>query len=268
MSALAAVVKRDRLIIGAGVTLIAALAWWYLIHEARRMNASGVYECLGTKMGGAELTAWSFVSLLPLFLMWAVMMVAMMLPSAAPMILTFAAVARNRRRLQRPYVPVTIFVSGYLVIWCGFSAVAALSQWLLHRQALLSPAMASSSALLGGALLFAAGLFQFTPLKQSCLTHCRAPLEFILTRWREGRRGAFRMGLEHGAFCTGCCWALMCLLFVLGVMNIVWIAALTIVVAVEKILPRGRWVSIGCGLGLAAWGAWVLANGFRGLQPT
>jgi predicted metal-binding membrane protein len=268
MSALAAVVKRDRLIIGAGVALIAALAWWYLIHEARRMNASGVYECLGTKMGGPELSAWSPASLLPLFLMWAVMMVAMMLPSAAPMVLTFAAVARNRRRLQRPYVPVAIFAAGYLVIWCGFSVVAAVSQWLLHRQALLSPAMASSSALLGGALLLAAGLFQFTPLKQNCLIHCRAPLEFIMTRWREGRRGAFRMGLEHGAFCTGCCWALMCLLFVLGVMNIFWIAALTIVVAVEKILPRGRWVGVGCGLGLVGWGVWVLANGFRGLQST
>jgi predicted metal-binding membrane protein len=264
MSALVAVVKRDRLIIGAGVVLIAALAWWYLIGEAQRMNASGVCECLGMKMGGPDIASWSVGSLLPLFLMWAVMMVAMMLPSAAPMILTFAAVTRDRRRQQRPYVPVAIFVSGYFVIWCGFSVIAAVGQWMLHRQALLSPMMISSSALLGGLLLLAAGVFQFTPLKQSCLTHCRAPLEFIMTRWHEGRGGAFRMGLEHGAFCTGCCWALMCLLFVLGVMNVLWIAALSIVVALEKILPRGKLLSTAFGVGLAAWGVWVLVNGSTG----
>ncbi|MBA2743790.1 MAG: DUF2182 domain-containing protein [Chthoniobacterales bacterium] len=260
MDALPALVKRDRLIIALGIALTGGIAWWYTIYEARRMNVTGVCACAGMKMGGPELDAWSASALLPLFLMWAVMMVAMMLPTAAPMILTFAAVARNRRRADRPYVPVAVFAAGYVAIWCAFSIVAALGQWLLHRQALLSSAMASSSALLGGVLLLAAGVFQFTPLKRTCLTHCRAPLEFIMTRWREGRGGAFLMGIEHGAFCTGCCWALMALLFVLGVMNIFWIAALTIIVTLEKMLPRAKWLSLTTGLLLAGWGAWVLAG--------
>jgi predicted metal-binding membrane protein len=261
MDALPALIKRDRLIIGVGIALTGVIAWCYTIYEARRMDITGVCACAGMKMGGPELSSWSAASLVPLFLMWAIMMVAMMLPTAAPMILTFAAVARNRRRADRPYVPAAVFVTGYVVIWCAFSILAAVGQWLLHRQALLSPTMVSSSALLGGALLLAAGIFQFTPLKQSCLMHCRAPLEFIMTRWREGRRGAFAMGLEHGAFCTGCCWALMALLFVLGVMNILWIAALTMLVALEKMLPRAKWLSAATGVLLVGWGGWVVMSG-------
>src|SRR5947209_7991131 len=173
-----------------------------MIHEARGMSVTGVCECLGMQMGGDVGAGLSAGTLLPLFFMWAGMMVAMMLPSAMPMILTFASVSRNRRRQERAYVPVTIFVTGYVAVWTGFSALAALAQWLLHRQALLSPAMASRSAWLGGGLLLAAGIFQFTPLKHACLTQCRAPFEFIMTRWHEGAGGAFRMGLEHGLFCA------------------------------------------------------------------
>jgi predicted metal-binding membrane protein len=171
--------------------------------------------------------------------MWAGMMVAMMLPSATPMILTFAAVSRNRRKQQRPYVPVTIFVAGYVAVWSGFSLLAAIAQWFLHRKALLTSGMASQSAIFAGLLLLAAGIFQFTPLKHACLTRCRAPFEFIMTRWREGAGGAFRMGLEHGLFCAGCCWALMGLLFVAGVMNILWIVVLSLLVGLEKLLPPG-----------------------------
>jgi predicted metal-binding membrane protein len=260
MSALSLVLKRDRVVIGTVSAVIAAVAWGYLIYEARRMNARGVCECLAMKMGGPDPTDWRPMSLLPLFLMWAGMMVAMMLPSATPMIVTFAAVSRNRRRQERPYVPVAVFVLGYLTIWCGFSVLAAIVQWLLHRKALLSPAMSSSSALFAGGLILFAGLFQLTPLKQSCLRQCRSPLQFIMTRWREGFGGAFIMGLEHGAFCTGCCWALMALLFVTGVMNIFWVAILTLAVAVEKLLPRQRWVSLTSALLLVAWGTWVLTH--------
>ena len=260
MDALPALLKRDRFIIGGAVALTAAIAWCYTYYEARRMNVAGVCRCLGLEMGGPDLAPWSLGSLLPLFLMWAIMMVAMMLPSAAPMLLTFASVARNRRAAERPYVPVTVFAAGYLTIWTLFSILAAAGQWQLHRSALLSPAMASSSAFLAGLLLLAAGVFQFTPLKKSCLTHCRAPLEFIMTRWREGWRGAFGMGLEHGAFCTGCCWALMALLFVLGVMNILWIAALTISVALEKVLPGTKWFSTAAGIALMGWGIWLMAS--------
>lgn len=260
MSALATILRRDRVIIGVGLGVVSALAWWYTLQQSRQMNVSGAWECLTMKMGGPEVTAWSISSFLPLFVMWAVMMVAMMLPSAAPMLLTFAAVARNRRQRQRPYVPVSIFAFGYLAIWCGFSAIAAFSQWLLHRETLVSSAMASTSALFGGFVLLAAGAFQFTPLKQRCLTYCRSPLEFMMTRWRDGRHGAFAMGLAHGAFCTGCCWSLMALLFVVGVMNMVWVAALTLLVTLEKLLPRGKQVSMASGLILLAWGAWVLTR--------
>lgn len=259
MSAVATVLRRDRFIVGTGLAFVAAAAWMYMMYEARRMNITGVCECMRMKMGGPELSAWSPVALLPLFLMWSIMMVAMMLPSAMPMILTFAAVTRNRQRQDRPYIPVAVFVSGYITIWCVFSAVAALSQWLLHRHALLSTSMASSSAVFGGMLLLAAGTFQFTPLKHSCLRHCRGPMEFIMTRWREGWRGAFAMGVEHGAFCTGCCWALMILLFVAGVMNLLWIAALTLLVCLEKLLPRRVPVSFATGALLVAWGTCVLA---------
>ena len=261
MDALSALLRRDRLVVAVAIVFTAGVAWAYTIYEARRMNVAGVCECLGMKMGGPDLASWSFASLLPLFLMWLVMMVAMMLPSAAPMLLTFAAVARNRRHADRPYVPVSVFALGYLVVWSGFSLLAALGQWLLHRAALLSPMMAASSAFVAGLLLLAAGIFQFTPLKRRCLIHCRAPLDFIMTRWREGRRGAFGMGVEHGAFCAGCCWALMALLFVLGVMNILWIAALTIVVALEKMLPRAKWFSAASGIALVCWGVWVVAGG-------
>ena len=258
MSAMPALPLRERLLVSASLCSIAVLAWAYTIYEARRMNATGVSECMRMKMSGPDFTSWPATTLLPLFLMWAVMMIAMMLPSALPMILTFTAVTRNRQRLGRPYVPMGIFVFGYAAIWCAFSAVAAVAQWWLHRHALLSASMASTNALLGGTLLLAAGVFQFTPLKQSCLTHCRGPLEFIMTRWREGRGGAFRMGLEHGAFCTGCCWALMALLFVAGVMNILWIAALTLLVSLEKMLPARARVSFAAGLLLVGWGVFVL----------
>jgi predicted metal-binding membrane protein len=262
MSAPSSVPRRERWIIGAALAGIAAVAWAYMIHEARGMSVNGMCECLGLPMGGTTRAGWSASSLLPLFLMWVGMMVAMMLPSATPMILTFAAVSRTRRRQDRPYVPVAIFVAGYVAIWSAFSALAAFAQWLLHRQALLSPAMASRSAILGGILLLAAGAFQFTPLKHTCLTHCRAPFEFIMTRWREGTGGAFRMGVEHGLFCTGCCWALMGLLFVAGVMNIFWIAALSLLVGLEKLLPRGLWLSSATGVILTAWGAWLIAASF------
>jgi predicted metal-binding membrane protein len=261
MSAPSSTPRRERWIIAAALAVIVAAAWIWMIHEAREMSLTGMSECVGMQMGNMD-GGWSAGALVPLFLMWAGMMVAMMLPSATPMILTFAAVSRNRCRQERPYVPVTIFVAGYVAIWTAFSVLAALAQWLLHRQALLSPAMASRSAWLGGVILLAAGVFQFTPLKHACLAHCRAPFEFIMTRWREGPGGAFRMGVEHGLFCAGCCWALMGLLFVAGVMNILWIAALSLIVGLEKLLPRGLWLSSATGAVLTVWGAWLIATSF------
>jgi predicted metal-binding membrane protein len=172
--------------------------------------------------------------------MWAMMMVAMMIPSAAPMILMFATLNRRRRAQQGPLVSTTVFVLGYLLVWGGFSVGATLAQWGLHAAALLSPMLVSTSPLLGGILLMAAGIFQWTPLKSICLRQCRSPLGFMMTEWREGAWGALLMGLRHGRYCVGCCWILMALLFVAGVMNLLWVAVIAAFVLVEKVLPRGE----------------------------
>ena len=246
----------------AGLVGITALAWLYMIHEARAMVDTGVCHCMGMKMSGPDTKPWSGLELVPLFLMWVEMMVAMMIPSAAPMILTFAAVNRKRREQERPFVPTGIFLLGYLVVWAGFSALAAIAQWVLHATALLSPMMVSTSPILGGILLIAAGVFQWTPLKNSCLTHCRSPLSFLMTAWREGKQGAFVMGLRHGIFCLGCCWVLMTLLFVLGVMNLLWIGALAGFVLIEKLVPAGQWVGRLTGGLLVGWGAWLILRAF------
>jgi predicted metal-binding membrane protein len=248
------VLKRDRLIVLAGLFGLAALAWGYMLHEAHAMTLSGVCCCAGMKMSGPDVNAWSPATLLPLFLMWSEMMVAMMLPSAAPMLLTFALVNRKRREREQPFVPTGVFLLGYLVVWTGFSALAAVAQWALHATALLSPMMVSRSPILGGTLLIAAGVFQWTPLKNACLAHCRSPLSFLMTDWREGFGGALLMGLKHGMYCTGCCWFLMALLFVAGVMNMWWVAILAGFVLLEKVTPPKWRVGKVAGGVLALWG--------------
>ena len=255
---LESILKRDRLVVAAGLFVIAALAWFYMLREARAMSHTGVCQCFGMRMSGPDTQAWAAEALLPLFLMWAGMMVAMMVPSAAPMILTFATVNRRRREQEQPFVPVGIFLLGYLAVWTAFSALAAGAQWILHGTALLSPMMVSTSPVLGGVLLIAAGVFQWTPFKHACLAHCRSPLSFLMTDWREGRRGAFAMGVKHGAYCTGCCWFLMALLFVAGVMNMWWVTILSVVVLLEKAVPGGVWLGRIIGALLAAWGVGMI----------
>jgi predicted metal-binding membrane protein len=246
MSAVSGLPRRERVLLSVGILGAAFLAWAYLFYDARRMHSGMSCSCADT------------TAILPLFLMWSVMMIAMMLPGALPLVLTFAGLNRTRRRNGHAYVSAIIFVGGYLVVWFVFSAAAAVAQWLLHRRAWLSPDMASRSALLAGVILVVAGVFQFTPLKRACLTRCRGPMEWIMTRWREGRLGAFRMGIEHGLFCTGCCWALMTLLFIVGVMNLLWVAGLTVLVCIEKLLPRPAFIIPAIGSALIAWGAYVL----------
>jgi predicted metal-binding membrane protein len=252
------ILKRDRAIVFAALAAITLLAWGYMVFQARAMYHTGVCHCAGMKMSGPDTGPWSPGTLIPLFLMWTEMMVAMMIPSAAPMILTFAMVNRKRREQEQPFVPTGIFLAGYLVVWTVFSALAAVAQWALHARALLSPMMVSTSPLLGGALLIVAGAFQWTPLKNACLAHCRSPLSFLMTDWREGKWGAFVMGLKHGAYCTGCCWFLMALLFVAGVMNVWWIAIIAVLVLVEKVAPRGLALGKFVGVLLAAWGVWMM----------
>ena len=252
------ILKRDRAIVITALSAIALVAWGYMVYEARAMYHTGVCRCAGLKMSGPDTEAWSPSTLIPLFLMWAEMMVAMMIPSAAPMILTFAMVQRKRCEQERSFVPTGIFLLGYLIVWTGFSALAALAQWVLHAKALLSPMMVGNSPILGGALLIVAGVFQWTPLKNACLNQCRSPLNFLMTDWREGNFGALLMGLKHGAYCTGCCWILMALLFVAGVMNIWWIAIIAVFVLLEKIAPKGLLVGKIAGVALAAWGVWMI----------
>jgi predicted metal-binding membrane protein len=208
--------------------------------------------------------AWGWVEIGALVIMWVVMMVAMMMPAAAPMIVMFATIRRRRTAEGRPAVPTVIFVLGYLVVWTIYSGVAALAQAGLHAAALLPPAMAATSPLLSGGLLVAAGVFQWTPLKRACLAACRSPLSFLMTSWREGRAGAFMMGLRHGLYCVGCCWALMALLFVAGVMNLLWVAAIAVAVLVEKVVPRGDVVGRLAGVVLTAAGVLLVARGVIG----
>jgi predicted metal-binding membrane protein len=249
-SSLEAVLKRDRALILAGLAAITVLAWTYLVYWAWEMPRMD----MAMDMAMPHLHAWGAVDFLLTFAMWGVMMIAMMIPSASPVILTFATVNRRRRAREEAFVPTGTFVLGYLLVWMGFSAVATLAQWGLHTAALLSPMMVSTSPVFGGVLLIAAGVFQWTPLKYTCLTHCRSPLGFFMTEWRDGSWGALRMGVRHGIDCVGCCWVLMALLFVAGVMNLLWIAALAAFVLIEKVLPHGAVV------GRVAGGVLVLAG--------
>ena len=251
-AALSALLRRDRAVALGGLLAVAALAWGWLARMAGTMAPDA--------MAMPHRTAWGAAELLVLFPMWAVMMAAMMLPSAAPVVLLVAAANRTRRRDGRPAVPTALFVLGYLAVWTAFAAAAAAAQVALHEAALLSPAMVSASRWLAGGLLMAAGLYQWSPLKNRCLGHCRSPLAFVSAHWREGSGGALRMGIEHGAYCLGCCWALMALLFVAGVMNLLWVAALAAFVLVEKAAPGGRVVGRLAGMGLVGWGVWVLAH--------
>ncbi len=257
------ILRKERGIILACLAGIAAIAWIDLIREARALDRTGICSCVGLKMSGPDLTPWTLSSLAGLFLMWAEMMVAMMIPSAAPMILTFAAVEGKRREQGRAFVPAGVFAASYILVWTAFSAVFAVAQWTLHSVSFLSPRMSSSSSVLGIVLLSGAGVFQFTPWKRSCLQHCRSPLAFLLTEWREGIAGAFRMGFKHGAYCTGCCWLLMAILFVAGVMNIWWVALISIFVLFEKLAPCGNLLRKAAGILLVLWGAWIAFCQFR-----
>ena len=201
---------------------------------------------------------WSWLDAWLMFLMWAVMMVAMMLPSASPMILLYQRIACQKMR--RPQLSVALFVSGYLLVWTAFSAIATAAQWALREIGLVNDMMVSSNALLSGTLLLTAGAYQLSPLKQTCLKHCQAPFTFIMQHWRSGQKGAFVMGLHHGAYCLGCCWLVMALLFVGGVMNLLWIALLALVVLLEKILP-GTWLAHALGWILIVAGTWQLWAG-------
>ncbi len=242
--------RHDRAIVAAGLAAVAAVSWLYILAGAGMEMGTG-QEMAGMMTAPA---AWSAGYALLMFVMWWVMMVAMMLPSAAPMILLHATVSRKSAGKAGASLATFVFAAGYLAAWGAFSIAAAALQWLLASARLLSPMMASTSLLLGGILLVAAGAYQLTPLKDACLRHCRSPLGFIASHWRPGRGGALRMGVEHGAFCLGCCGVLMGLLFYGGVMNLAWIGGLTAYVLIEKLAPMGERIGRYAGVLLILWG--------------
>jgi predicted metal-binding membrane protein len=186
-----------------------------------------------------QIPVWTPGYFLMMLLMWAVMMVGMMLPSVIPTVLIYAAVARKAGKQGLPVAPTSLFVSGYITMWLVFSLLATCLQWGLDKASLLSPMMMTNSLVFGACLLITAGIYQCLPIKDACLRQCRSPVEYISQHWRKGNNGAFHMGIHHGLYCVGCCWVLMGLLFLGGVMNLLWIAAITVFVLVEKILPFG-----------------------------
>ena len=237
----------DRLLVIAGLAIAAALGLWATLRTG---------DALMSPFSSAPAYA------VLLFTMWWAMMLAMMLPSAAPAILTYAAMSRRFARKGAPRGPVAVFAAGYATIWTLYS-LAALALQILTREAIpLTGMMAVTSAALGGGLLVAAGIYQLTPLKYACLRKCQAPLMFFAHNWRNGATGAFRMGLSHGLYCLGCCWVLMGLLFYGGVMELRWIVGLAFYVAAEKLIPAGDRLSRFTGLLLVSWGVWELGSAF------
>jgi predicted metal-binding membrane protein len=255
----------DTLIAGGGLLLATALAWWWLAAGAGMggMSMDGMaMDMPGMDMPGMEMgpMPWTPAYAFSVFLMWAIMMVAMMLPSALPMILLYARVA-GQREAAGALPPTFVFVGAYVAVWAVFSAVAAGAQWALTSTGMVNDAMRFGDRLPGGLLLIGAGLYQLTPLKRVCLSHCRSPFSFLSQHWRPGYRGALGMGVHHGVHCVGCCWFVMALLFVGGVMNLAWVAAIAAFVLVEKVLPFGPRVSQVAGVvAILAGGAFVASS--------
>lgn len=238
--------RRERLIVWSALAILTLLAWlWVFVGAGTGMStiAMTTWQFPPPRPATAMPGDWSPAYWLTMLLMWWVMMVAMMVPSAAPMILLYARVVRHgqtRGEIPGAIAPTAAFSVGYLLCWLGFSALATGMQFALERSGLVDGMMMwATDRRLTATLLIVAGIYQLSPLKKACLTQCRSPVEFLTRNWRPGRSGAFRLGILHGAYCLGCCWALMLLLFAAGIMNLVWIAGLAILVLVEKLAPFG-----------------------------
>jgi predicted metal-binding membrane protein len=287
-TALESLLRRDRVIVAASLAALTVIAWTYTLWLAAAMSGDGM-SMSGPGMGadmrmdpamemdGMEMEAgaalslgtvlgisprpWSSVEAGVTLTMWVVMMVGMMLPSATPMILLYARVGRQSRKEGKPFAATGFFAGGYLLAWVGFALAATLGQWLMEGT-LLSPALASASRIFSGAVLIVAGLYQWTPLKDACLSQCQTPIVFLQRHggFRRDPAGAVGLGLRHGLYCIGCCWALMTLLFVGGIMNVLWIAAIAIFVLAEKVFFPGRLLSRIAGTLLIAAGLWQLVS--------
>lgn len=268
------VLRRERAVVLGTLAVVAALAWAYVFWPASTMEmdaaaGSGVPgpDMSGMDMSGMDmpgviapaLRTWSLVDFAFMFAMWAVMMVGMMLPSVAPMLLIYARVARQAGAQGKPFAPTAWFAGGYLLAWTAFALVTTAAQWALESALLLTSLMSLGTAL-GGAVLIAVGLYQWTPLKDTCLSACQSPLQFIMRHggFRQDPAGSMKLGAEHGLYCIGCCWLLMAILFVVGVMNLLWIAAIAVFILLEKIVPARRLLARTAGAALVLVGGWML----------
>src|SRR3984893_1765763 len=256
------ILRRDRIIVAAALAALPALAWTYVLWLAADMDMGGM-EMNGFRMlpAGMGIMApapapWQAIEFVYVFAMWAVMMVGMMTPSAAPMILIYARVGRQASAQGKPFAATGRFATGYLLTWVGFALVATVAQWALERTALLDSMMAGTSQVFGGIVLITAGVYQWTPLKDTCLAQCQSPLLFIHRHggFHRDPSASLALGLRHSVYCVGCCWVLMSLLFVGGVMNVLWITTISAFVLIEKIVPVGRLISRIAGAGFVAAG--------------
>jgi predicted metal-binding membrane protein len=257
-SPLERIVSRDRQVMAVGLAAVTALAWVYLVRSAAAMNAASMEAQMHAAMGMAMTQYWGLVDWLNLFLMWAIMMVAMMVPSAAPVMLLVLGTYR-RRNDRQARASASMFVAGYLLAWTTFSAVVSALQVALHQAALLAADMRIGAATLAGVVMLLAGLYQWLPVKEACLAQCRSPLGLISRYWREGPAGGLSMGVRHGLYCVGCCWLLMALLFVVGVMNLVWVGAIAGLVFLEKLVRGGPAIGRLAGLVMGGWGFYLIA---------
>ena len=264
-----AVLRRDRIIVAVALTLLTALAWSYLLWLTADMDMGGMdVTGLRTMPSGMGLMIpadmpWQAMEFVFVFVMWTVMMVGMMTPSAAPMILMYARVGRQTEAQGQPLAATVWFGVGYFLVWIACAPLATLVQWAFERTALLDSAMASTSNVVGGLLFVAAGSYQWTRAKDLCLSQCQRPFAFLMRQggFRGDAAGSLVLGLRHGAYCVGCCWALMALLVVGGVMNLLWVAVLALFILLEKVTPFGRQIALVAGMALIAGGAWLLSMG-------
>jgi len=265
---LEAVLRRDRAVVLGALAVVAALAWAYTLWLADD-TAMGGMEMTGFRMIPAGMgwmmpatEPWRPMEFAFVFAMWAVMMIGMMTPSVAPMILIYARVGRQAAQQGKPLAPTAAFAAGYLLAWTAFSLAATAAQWLLERAALLSPMMESQSRRLGAIVLIATGIYQWLPLKDKCLSQCQAPLMFLLRHggFKREARGSLALGLRHGFYCIGCCWALMVVLVAAGAMGLHWVLLIAALVAAEKLVPGGIWIARTAGALLVVLGVLVAAN--------
>ena len=258
--ALEVVLRRDRVVILAALVVITGLSWTYVLWVVEDMAMGGMdmtgFRMIPTGMGlmMPASAPWQTIEFAFVFVMWVVMM-----------ILLYARVGRQAAMQGKPFAASGWFLSGYLLVWAAFSLIATLAQWGLERAALLTPMMEGAGNIFGGVVLIAVGLYQLTPLKDVCLRQCQAPWLFIqhYGGFRPDAAGSLRLGARHGAYCVGCCWALMALLFLGGVMNVLWIAGITVFVLVEKVIPAGRAVARIVGAAFLLGGTWLLIMALR-----